>query len=154
MSGQLVATLKGKIPQRAIRYLDQLPYVASIQFQAVDFGTPTASLSFVAPSLLRGKVMSIDLTSVTETFTSTTLAAGIEVGIDGGDTDAYCTTNRGINDLTAATTQNFNANDGSLVNGVDEIIPEAGIVTVTPIAPTGGTPAGIANLTVSVFYFK
>jgi len=154
MSGQLVSTLKGKIPQRAIRHLSSLPFATSIQFQAVDFGTPTASLSFVAPSLLRGKVMSIDLTSVTETFTSTTLAAGIEIGIDGGDTDAYCTTERGINDLTAATTQNFNAHDGSLVDGVDEIIPAAGIVTVTPIAPTGGTPAGIANLTATVFYFE
>ncbi len=154
MSGQLVSTLKGKIPQRAIRYLDQLPYAVTIQFEAVDFGTPTASLSFVAPSTLRGKVLNVDLTGVTETFTSTTLAAGIEIGIDGGDTDAYCTTNRGINDLAAATVQNFNANDGSLVNGVNEILQPAGLVTVTPIAPTGGTPAGICDLGVTVFYFK
>lgn len=154
MSGELISTLGGKVPQRAIRHLDQLPYAVTIQFEAVDFGTPTASLSFVAPSTRRGKVLNIDLTGVTETFTSTTLAAGIEVGIDGGDTDAYCTTERGINDLAAATVQNFNAADGSLVNGVDEIIPAAGIVTVTPIAPTGGTPAGIADLGITVLYFE
>lgn len=154
MSGRLIELAAGKIPQRAIRHLSALPFAASIQFQAVDFGTPTASLSWNAPTALRGKVMSIDLTSVTETFTSTTLAPGIEVGIDGGDTDAYCTTNRNVNDLAAATAQNFNANDGTLVNGVVEIIPASGVQTVTPIAPTGGTPAGIANLTVTVLYFE
>ena len=154
MSGQLVSTLKGKIPQRAIRHLSSLPYAATIQFEAVDFGTPTANLTFNAPSTLRGKVMNVDLTGVTETFNVTTLEAGIEIGVDGGDTDAYCTTNRGIGALTAATAQNFNAHDGSLIDGVTEIIPAGGIVTVTPIANTGGTPAGIADLGVTVFYFE
>lgn len=154
MSGRLIELAAGKIPQRAIRYLNQLPYAVTVQFEAVDFGTPTASLTFNVPSAMRGKVINIDLTGVTETFTSTTLAAGIEVGIDGGDTDAYCTTERGINDLAAATAQNFNANDGSLVNGANEIMEPGAIVTVTPIAPTGGTPAGIADLGITVLYFE
>ena len=154
MSGELISTLRGKIPQRAIRHLSGLPFATTIQWEAVDFGTPTANLTFNAPSTMRGKVMNIDLTGVTETFTTVTLAAGIEVGVDGGDTDAYCTTNRGISALAAATAQNFNANNGTLINGVTEIIPGGGIVTVTPIAPTGGTPAGIADLSLTVLYFE
>ena len=154
MSGRLIETLAGKVPQRAIRHLSSLPYATAIQFQAVDFGTVTANLSWNQSTTMRGKVIALDLTSVTETFNITTLKAGIEIGVDGGDTDAYCTTNRGINALAAATAQNFNAHDGTLINGTTEIIPLSGIQTLTPIANTGGTPAGIANVTVTVLNFE
>jgi hypothetical protein len=154
MSGELISVLGGKVPQRAIRHLSKLPYTSTIQFEAVDWGTPTANLTFNAPSGMRGKVLSIDVTGVTETFTSVTTDPGIQVGIDGGDADAYCTADFADADLAAATAINFNAADGSLVDGVDEIIPAGGIVTITPVAPTGGTPAGIADLGITVLWFE
>jgi len=154
MSGRLIELTAGKVPQRAIRHLGSLPYATSLRFDAVDFGTPTANLSWNQSTSMRGKVLALDLYNVTETFNVTTLNAGIEIGIDGGDTDAYCTTNRGILALAAATAQNFNVNDGTLINGVDEIIPVSGIQTLTPIANTGGTPAGICDVTVTILNFE
>lgn len=159
MSGQLVSTLKGKVPQRAIRYLGQLPYVASYHLSedvttipGVDFGAGDEAFIIATPATLRGKPIGVDVYKVSETFTDTTLEASVEIG-DGTDQDEFAYTGD-FGTLATTAALNFSAHAGTLVVGDTEIIQPADQVTITCVAPTGGTPAGRAMVSVQFLYFE
>ena len=148
MSGT-IDTLAGKVPQRAIRYLDQLPYVATYTSNQ-DFGAGD-SFVFATPASRYAKVTEVQLHNVTETFNSVTTAASVEIG-DGSDADGFAYTDD-FADGTAA--QVFTTYDDTITAGVlGDIIGPGDQVTATAVAPTGGTPTGIADVSVSVLLFS
>ena len=159
MSGILIESVAGKVPQRAIRYLSQLPFAVSYHLSedvttipGVDFGAGNEAFILATPGALRAKPMSVDIYKVSETFTATTLPARVDIG-DGSDVNGFAYTGS-IGTLATTAALNFSANDGTLVEGVLGIIEPGDQVTVTCIAPTGGTPAGRAMVTATFLYFE
>jgi len=149
MSGTLISTARGKVPQRAIRHIDELPYAASYA-STMDFGAAD-SFVFATPAGRRGKVIEVALFDVTETFNSVTTAARVEIG-DGTDADGFAFTDD-FADGTAG--QVFTSYDDTITAGVlGDIIEGGDQVTVTCVAPIGGTPTGIGQLAVTVLYFQ
>lgn len=140
----------GKVPQRVIRSLAALPYTASYLAQAVDFSSDSTPIVFATPANLRAKVLAVDVYNVSVAFTADTTAARVEVG-DGVDADEFVLTA----DIAASSdAQSFTAFDGTIVAGDQEIIEAGDQVTVTCVAPTGGVPAGTADVAVTVLYFE
>lgn len=141
----------GKVPQRVIRSLAALPYTASYLAQAVNFGAGDSTpIVFATPANLRAKVLAVDVYNVSVAFTADTTAARVEVG-DGVDADEFVLTA----DIAAGSdAQSFTAFDGTVVAGDQEIIEAGDQVTVTCVAPTGGVPAGTADVAVTVLYFE
>jgi len=159
MSGELIATLAGKVPQRAIRHLGKLPYAVTYQLDenvttipGVDFGAGDEAFILNTPSSLRAKPLEVSVYKVSETFSTTTLEASVEIG-DGSDQDEFAYTDD-FGAMAAATPQNFSAHGGNLNIGDTEIIQPDDLVTVTCVAPTGGTPAGRAMVAVTFLYFE
>lgn len=150
MSGRLIELTSGKVPQRAIRYLNQLPYAVTYEAEGVvDFGDTGDSGGFVfaTPANLRGKPLAVDIFDNGEIFAGTT-AAKVEIG-DGSDQDefAYCT--------MAATTdaQSFTANAGTLIIGDTEIIQAGDQVTLTCVDAVT-SPTGQAKVALTMLYFE
>lgn len=116
-------------------------------FSGVDFGAGDSTQSINTPAALRGKIKNVTLYNVTETFTDDTTQARIDIG-DGVDADEF------------ALTADFGtlAANASLVPAITDgdtpIIPVGDIVTITFVAPTGGTPAGISDVAITIDYFK
>jgi hypothetical protein len=159
MSGRLIELQGGKVPQRAIRYLNRLPYVVSYHLSedvttipGVDFGAGDYASIIKTPALLRAKPMDVSVYKVTETFNAVTTAARVDIG-DGTDADEFAYTG-GFGTLATTTALNFSAHAGTLLVGDTEIVEPADDVTVTCVAPTGGTPAGRAMVAVSFLYFE
>lgn len=150
MSGELISTLKGKVPQRAIRHLGDLPYAVTYNCGiALDIGAGNKATDFITDAAFRGKIQAISVYDITETFNSVTTAPRIDIG-DGSDADYWCT----VEIADGTTAQHFSAAAGTIVANQAEIIEPGDVVTVTSVAPTGGTPTGIANVDVTVLYFK
>jgi len=159
MSGELISSLAGKVPQRAIRHLSSLPYVASYHLSedvttipGVDFGAGDEAFVIATPATLRAKPLEVAIYKITETFNSTTTQARVDIG-DGSDADEFALTDD-FNDNASTAPICFTAHEGSLQVGDTEIIQPDDIVTVTCVAPTGGTPAGRAMVSVSFLYFE
>lgn len=141
----------GKVPQRLIRELVNVPYFVTYQSTAVvDFGASNASiLVFETPASRRGKPLQVDLYANAETFAGTTSKAAVAIG-DGSDIDEFALTDD-IADGTAS--QTFNVADGTLAVGDVEIIEPDDQVTVTAVAATG-SPTGQAFVGVTMLYFE
>lgn len=151
MSGELISTLRGKIPQRAIRHIDELPYVVSYSLGLVDYGESNVVHILATPASRRTKPLEVQIGDVSEAFTSTTTAARVDIG-DGSDADEFALTD----DIADGSDgQIFTSYDGTLVIGDTEIIQPGDQVSITCVAATGGAPdAGIAFTTVSFIYFQ
>lgn len=149
MSG-IPALATGKVPQRLIRELSELPYFVTYSCGiALDIGAGDKVTDFETPTNFRGKIMALDVFDITETFNSVTTAPRIDVG-DGSDADYWTTV-----DIPDGTTpSHFSAADGTIVKNQAEIIEPGDRVYVTSVAPTGGTPTGIANISATMLYFK
>lgn len=143
--------ISGKVPQRLIRELTELPlYIDYTSPEAWDLGAGTKTFIFGTPAGMRGKPLAVNVFNVTETFNSVTTASRVDIG-DGSDADEFALTD----DFADGTTgQIFTSFDGSLQVGDTEIIQPGDQVTVTGVAPTGGTPTGIATISVTMLYFK
>jgi len=163
MSGELISLFGGKVPQRAIRHLDKLPYVASYELEAnqtllgIDFGAG-ADDEFIIQmhGSKRAKCVEVCLYDITENFAGTTTKASVQIG-DGSDADGFAYTDD-VADAAATTavgSVHFSSAAGTITPGAlnSQGIIEAGdYVTVTAVAGTG-TPTGIARVSVSFLYF-
>lgn len=147
MSGQYVSTLKGKIPQRAIRYLGGLPYAVTYS-ETIDWGGSDVSTIFNTPANRRGKIMSVDLYGWTEDVVATTQPSFI-IG-DGTDADAFVEI---VTVADGSVEVSLNAADGSLVPGAIEIVP-AGSTVVTAVTAALTAPAGISQFAITILYFE
>jgi hypothetical protein len=95
-----------------------------------------------------GNVVDIHL-SVFETFTQVTTPGYIRIGTS-GDADKYAELNCGA----AAATNAYNLSDAGTINSrIDLVADSISQVEVVSIAPTGGTPAGIANVTIVIDWY-
>jgi len=127
--------------------LEEVPFAVTYTFEASDFGTNFTEV-IAMPIGWRGKVRAIDIYNISETFNSVTLNARVEVGISGGDVNAYA-----ISDDIPDTAANA-AFSAVITDGVLPVIERGTSILVGGIASTGGTPAGIGTLAVTIQYFK
>ncbi len=160
MSGELISTFGGKVPQRAIRYLDQLPYAVSYELEenqtllGVDFGG-AADIEFILQTHAskRAKVIEAQVYDITENFAGTTKSA-ILFG-DGSDADGFAFTDDFV-DAEMTTTvgaKHFSSAAGSITPGaLGEIIEAGDYLTVTCQAAVTG-PTGIGRVSISLLYF-
>jgi len=159
MSGELISSLAGKVPQRALRHINQLPYVASYELAdttttvlGVDFGGADETFIIQTPATLRAKPLEVAIYDITEDFAGTTKGA-VLIG-DGSDADEFALTGNFVDAEMTATigAKNYSSHAGTLVVGDTEIIQPADYVTVTCRASVTG-PTGIGRVSVSFFYF-
>lgn len=118
----------------------------SYVFPNVDFGAGDSAHSFQGPKGKSGRLIDVHL-SATETFNSVTTDGYTQIGT-AADPDAYALFVQG--DLGA--TDSVCGSDGVTDTDwlINAAIPADTQVEVTCVAPTGGTPAGIATVTVTV----
>jgi hypothetical protein len=153
MSGELVSTVAGKIPQRALRYIDQLPYFVTYQSTAViDFGNTgdDAFATITTPTDRRGKVMQVDLYGGAENFAGTTDKAYIAIGTtDAGQEIAY------TDDVAdgALTPISYRPGAGLNEGTVGNIIDAGDLVYCCGMDATG-TPTGQAFAGVTFMFFE
>jgi hypothetical protein len=155
----ILTDINGTVPQRAIRYLETMPYYVTYHLSedvttipGVDFGAGDEAFVLATPGTFRGKPIAVDIYKITETFNSVTTQARVDIG-DGTDQDEFALTDD-FNDNASTAPIHFSVSDGTLNVGDTEIIQPADVVTVTCVAPTGGTPAGRAMVGVTMLYFK
>jgi len=156
MSGELISTNRGKIPQRAIRHIDELPYavtydiIENMVILGVDFDDSNVETIIATPASRRAKCIEVQVFEVTEAFVEHTTAANVSVG-DGSDIDEFGVTND-IADGSAA--QIFTSYDGTFGSADNDVIQPADQVTITCVAATGANAAGIARVAVTFLYFQ
>lgn len=153
MSGELITTNAGKVPQRALRYVDQLPYFVSYQSTAViDFGNTgdDAFLTITTPTDRRGKVFQVDLFAGAENFAGTTDKAYVAIGTtDAGQEIAY-TDDVADGALTPISYRpGAGLNEGTVGNIID-----AGDLVYCCGMDAEGTPTGQAFAAVTFMFFE
>ena len=124
------------------------PNVIRHQFPSHDFGAGAFAGSLKGPAGHKGRILDLGLSNITETFTNVTTGAYLRVGT-GADPDAYAQ----MDCAAAAATDTYNTQDDTDAI-IDEDLPADTQIEVTGVAPTGGTPAGIASFYVDVAWFK
>lgn len=153
MSGTLISDVAGKVPQRAIRYLEQLPYFVTYQSTAViDFGNTgdDAFLTITTPVNKRGKVFQVDLYAGAEDFAGTTDKAYVAIGTtDAGQEIAY------TDDVAdgALTPISYTADNGLNEGTVGNVIEPGDLVYCCGMDATG-TPTGQAFAGVTFLFFE
>lgn len=151
MTMGILTDINGKVPQRALRYLETMPVFVSYVEELVDFDADGTTV-LATPVTQRGKCMQVDVYNNSETFNSVTTSALVEIG-DGTDPNGFAFTDA-FADGTVA--QVFSVSDGTITDGaLGAIIEPDDQVTITYVAPTGGSPdTGIASVQVTFLYFK
>lgn len=117
-------------------------------YAGIDFGAGDKAASFQGPKNMVGKLRDIVLPNCTEVFNSVTTEAQIKIGTASND-DAYALANLG--DLAATDTFVASQDDTDAI--IDDAIPADTQVEVAFIAPTGGTPTGIADVQIVVDWY-
>lgn len=125
------------------------PLRASYTFNDVDIGAGDATLGVIANGGKTGRVVDITLTGVTEAFTADTTAGFVRLG-DGTDDDKFGELDCGTTSAGASAT----ARDSGQAVGITRTAVETtDALTVKVVAPTGGTPAGIGDVNITVEWF-
>ncbi len=113
-------------------------------FQDVDFGAGDVTQLVRGPANKSGFIVGVAIYNVSETFTDDTTEARVDIGTV-ADPDGY-SVGADFGTLAATAALNPEGADGALG---DRIIEDTDFL-ITTVAPTGGTPAGIATVSVSV----
>lgn len=129
-----------------VKDLNTVPYTETYVLGAKDFGAGDWTELVLTPSTHRGYLASVVIYEVTEVFSTTTTEATLNVGI-ASDADLYATT-PDFGALQVAATLR-----PALTRGTTIIEPGTSI-QVQGIAPTGGSPTGIATVALTFVYFK
>jgi hypothetical protein len=138
--------LRQTIPPQHLKELEDAPFNVTYVLPTTDYGAGFTEV-IESPPGFRGVVRAVSLYNVTELFTAVTTPAYCYVGIN-GDTDAFVTS-AGLGTLAVDA-----ADSPALTDGATHIIQPNTTIHVTGVAPTGGTPAGIATTAVTIQYFK
>lgn len=153
MSGSIISANVGKVPQRAIRYLDQLPYFVTYQSTAViDFGNTgdDAFLTITTPTDRRGKVMQVDLFAGAENFAGTTDKAYVAIGTTDAGQEIAFTDDVADGALTPISYRpGAGLNEGTVGNVID-----AGDLVYCCGMDAEGTPTGQAFAAVTFLFFE
>lgn len=139
--------------KRASAHYDN-PLVISYEFGLIDFGAGNSAYAIKPPYGFKfGQVIDIHV-AVTETFNQVTTPGYVRLG-PANDLDLYAELNMGA----AAATDAYNSSDHQCFLDKQRVIDmdrdgTAGAaitqVEVNFVAPTGGTPAGIGEVTIVV----
>lgn len=124
------------------------PLRVSYSFAAIDFGT-TKTRYIRGPAGKRGRVVDATL-SVTTLFTAVTTPAHVEVGPSGTLTAALDWT---LTTNAANSTTNASQQSGAFKTGVASYLAADTDVLITFLAPTGGSPAGVADAHIVIEWF-
>jgi hypothetical protein len=116
-------------------------------FPLIDLDSGDVTADIQGPPGLRGLVKEINVYNVTEIFTDVTTEARVDVGIQGGDDNAYAISSD-LGTLAAAAAIAL-----TVTPGVVATIPAAEDILITFVAATGGTPTGIATFSVTINWF-
>jgi hypothetical protein len=122
------------------------PIAISFAFPTHDFGAGAGAVSFKGPPGKTGRLIDIAV-HVTETFNQVTTPGYVRVGT-GANPDAYAELNMGA----AANTDTWNTQDDPDAI-IDSGLPADTQIEVAFVAPTGGTPAGIGNVTIATEWY-
>lgn len=119
------------------------PLTITYTYALHDFGAGSAENFLVGPSGMRGRVREICV-NVTETFTADTTAGFVRVGT-AADNDLYAELSMGTQaaDTALAATTQSGALKAVQITGDQQ-------VEVNFVAPTGGTPAGIGDVYITI----
>jgi len=120
----------------------------SYSLGTVDFGAGNTTHKILGPDGHTGRIVDIHL-DISETFTQVTTPGYLRVGTS-TDADAYAELTLGT---TAAINTALNFASQAAADKKTNITADS-LVYVAGIAPTGGTPAGIAKVTVVVDWWK
>lgn len=122
------------------------PLTITYSYGNYDFGTATEVTSLKGPSGKRGELREI-IVCATETFTATTTDADVQVGT-AADPNAYA-------ELTLGTLADTDSLTATATSGaiIEASIPADTQVEVTFTAPTGGTPAGMADVHIVIDWY-
>lgn len=124
-----------------------IPRVITYSFPAVDFGAGDSAAAIKAPLGYRnGRIVDVAV-NVTEVFNQVSTPGHVHIGTS-GDADAYVD----MNMAAAAAGSVFNTQDDidAIIDGdVDEVQLE-----VAFIAPVGGTPTGIGDVSIAIAWSK
>lgn len=116
-------------------------------FPLIDLDSGDVTRDIQGPAGLRGLVKEVNLYDVSELFTDDTTEARLDVGIQGGDDNAYAISGD-VGTLAADAGLSL-----ALTAGVVGTIPAGEDILLTFVAPTGGTPEGIATWSVTISWF-
>jgi len=122
-----------------------VPYV----FAAQDFGAGSATRDIQGPPGLRGRILGLSM-AATETFNAVSTPAHVLVGT-AADTDAYLDYNVGELAAGAGVTKVHTGPDGDF--DVLDDLPADTEARISLIAPSGGTPTGIADTTLLISWY-
>lgn len=111
-----------------------------------DFGAGGDALAIKGPVGKTGRLVDIGV-AVTETFNQVTTPGYVRLGT-GADPDAYAE----LNMAAAADTDYYNTQDDTDAI-ITETLPADTQIEVALVAPTGGTPAGIGHVHISVLWY-
>lgn len=129
------------------------PQRISYSFPNEDFGASDDTYTILGPKNKYGRVREL-FARVTEAFTATTTAASLQIGTS-GDPDAYAIMTFATD--AADATRNVASGAASATNAVNLLeIPASSTgaeVHVDTIATTGGSPTGIADLTIVIDWY-
>ena len=120
----------------------------SYSLGTVDFGAGNTTHKLRGPAGFTGRIVDVHL-DISEAFTQDTTPGYLRVGTT-GDADAFAELTLGT---TAAINTAFNFYSQPAADKATNI-PADTLVFVAGIAPTGGTPAGIAKVTIVIDWWK
>jgi len=125
------------------------PTTVSYCLGTIDFGAGGGAFAIKPPpGKKRGNVVDVQV-QVSETFTQDTTPGYVRLGTS-GDADKYAELNMGA----AAATDAYNlATTGQTANVIDMTADSITQVEVACVAPTGGTPAGIGAVNITIDWF-
>ncbi len=134
------------IPPLVLPELQDAPYDVTYVLPAKDYGAGWTEV-VVSPPGFRGRVRAITVYDTTEAFTTDTTPGYCYVGIS-GNTDLYALSGG------FATTAIDASLSPAVTMGATPTIQPGTTMHFTGVAPTGGTPAGIATTAITIQYFK
>lgn len=136
-----------QVSQATVASASGAAFSVTYTFPLIDLDSGDVVRDIQGPAGLRGTVQEVNLYDVSELFTDDTTEARLDIGIQGGDDNAYAISDD-VGTLAADAGLSL-----ALTAGVVGTIPAGEDLLLTFVAPTGGTPEGIATWSVTINWF-
>jgi hypothetical protein len=125
--------------------------VETIYLAAASFTTPVVR-TIRGPKGMRGRITNVGV-FVTTSFVGTTTPGKLRIG-DGTTVNKYTDMDMGTAGAGTAANSSVRLSDNRLFDkSPDGGIPADSNVVITPVAPTGGAPAGAGDIAITINWF-
>ena len=130
------------------------PITVSHNLGIVDYGAGSSVQLIPVPPGMSSARIEFALLDVDETFTDDTTEGAVQIG-DGTDADKFFAASTGVSAIDTAVSLDGVTEAGKFIDLARDGNGGAALtfLTVTMVAPTGGTPAGIATTTIVVSWY-